>query len=143
MNRTRTTLAVLLLGLGPLPAIAQGTISYQALVTPLLDSGTTIIGDRIAYPPGTAKITAAIVTVPPGGETGWHTHAVPLYAYMLDGSLTVDYGDKGTRTYNSGDSVLEAINWPHNGRNLGTVPVRLLAVYMGAEGVPNAAPVAK
>ncbi len=27
---------------------------------------------------------------------------------------------------------------PHNGRNLGTIPVRILAVYLGAEGQANA-----
>ncbi|CAN5188839.1 hypothetical protein BH10PSE9_BH10PSE9_13850 [soil metagenome] len=143
MTRIRSGLAaaiLLLLSLNPAPA---EDISYQTLVTPLLESGTTIIGDAIAYPAGTPKVTGAIVTIPPGGETGWHTHAVPLFAYMLEGALTVDYGAKGTRTYKTGDSLLEAMNWPHNGRNLGTVPVRLLAVYMGADGVPNAAAVAK
>ena len=86
---------------------------------------------------------AVIVTIPPGGETGWHEHAVPLFGYMLDGVLTVDYGDKGTRVYRAGDSLMEAMNWPHDGINKGDVPVRILAVYLGAEGVPNATPVAK
>jgi quercetin dioxygenase-like cupin family protein len=106
-----------------------------------LESSTTIIGQPIAYPAGTAKVTAAIITIPPGGETGWHTHAVPLFGYMLDGELTVDYGIQGTRVYKVGDSLLEAMNWPHDGMNKGTVPVRILAVYMGAEGMPNAEPV--
>jgi quercetin dioxygenase-like cupin family protein len=51
--------------------------------------------------------------------------------------MTVDYGTKGTKTYKAGDSFLEAINWPHNGVNSGAVPVRLIAVYMGAEGAAN------
>jgi len=33
--------------------------------------------------------------------------------------------------------VLEAQNWPHNGVNTGTVPLKLLAVYMGGEGKQN------
>ena len=142
---SRCRFAAVLLFLAPAAgmAFAEEPISYQALVTPLLESGTTIIGDPITYPAGTAKITAAIVTIPPGGETGWHTHAVPLFAYMLDGVLTVDYGAKGIHTSKAGDSLLEAMNWPHNGRNTGDVPVRLLAVYMGAEGVPNARAVVK
>jgi quercetin dioxygenase-like cupin family protein len=141
MMHSRHNLAatVFFIGLYAGPALAEDTISYQTLVTPLLESGKTIIGDAIVYPAGTPKVTGAIVTVPPGGETGWHTHAVPLYAYILEGALTVDYGTKGIHTYKTGDSVLEAMNWPHNGRNLGPVPVRLLAVYMGADGVPNAA----
>ena len=120
------------------PGAAEETISYQNLVTPLLSSGETIIGQPIAYPAGTAKVTAAIVTIPSGGETGWHTHPVPLFATILDGELAVDYGDKGTKVYKTGDSLLEAMNWPHNGTNTGTVPVRILAVYMGADGMVNA-----
>jgi quercetin dioxygenase-like cupin family protein len=114
--------------------------AYQNLLTPLLATGTTIVGEAIAYPPGTPKVTAAIVTVPPGKETGWHTHQVPLFAEILEGELTVDYGSKGVKVYKPGDSLLEAMNWPHNGMNKGAVPVKLLAVYMGAEGVPTATP---
>lgn len=114
--------------------------TYQNLLTPLLQSGKTILGDPIAYPAGTPKVTAAIVVVPPGKETGWHTHQVPLFAEILEGELTVDYGSKGVKTYKAGDSLLEAMDWPHNGMNKGTVAVKLLAVYMGVEGVPTATP---
>ncbi|MEO8882064.1 MAG: cupin domain-containing protein, partial [Devosia sp.] len=89
-------------------------------------------------------VTGAIVTLPPGGETGWHEHEVPLFGYVLEGTLTVDYGSKGVKTYNAGDSWMEAMNWPHNGINKGTVPVKLIAVYMGggdkANTVKTAAP---
>jgi quercetin dioxygenase-like cupin family protein len=60
---------------------------------------------------------------------------------MLDGELTVDYGDKGKRVYRAGDAVLEAIHVAHNGRNTGSGPMRILAVFMGAEGLPNSVPV--
>lgn len=123
------------------PVFAEEPVSYKNLLTPLLATGETILGQPIAYPAGTPKVTAATVVIPPGGETGWHTHTVPLFATMLEGELTVDYGTKGTKTYKAGDSLLEAMNWPHNGTNRGTVPVKLLAVYIGAEGVANADPV--
>ena len=135
--------AVLLAGLVAVsPALAEETISYRSLVTPLLASGETVIGQPVVYPAGTAKVTAAIVTVPPGGETGWHVHAVPLFATILEGTLTVDYGSKGTKVYEAGDSLIEAVDWPHNGTNRGTVPVRLIAVYVGADGLANAEPAA-
>ncbi len=124
-------------------AHAEEAISYKTLVTPLLETTETIIGQPLAYPDGTAKVTAVIVTIPPGGETGWHEHAVPLFGYMLEGELTVDYGDKGTRIYKTGDSLMEAMNWPHNGTNRTNAPMRILAVYMGADGLPNATTVAK
>ena len=52
--------------------------------------------------------------------------------------LTVDYGTKGTRVYRAGDSVMEAMDWPHNGTNTGDIPMRLIAVYMGGGGKANA-----
>jgi quercetin dioxygenase-like cupin family protein len=126
------------------PAAAEETESaqYQSLLTPLLSGNTTIIGQQIAYPEGTPKVTAAVVVVAPGKDTGWHIHTVPLLAYMLEGELAVDYGSKGIKVYKAGDSLLEAENWPHNGINKTDKPVRILAVYMGADGVANAIPVA-
>ena len=118
-------------------ARAEDLSAYQALLTPLLQSGETTIGQPIEYPAGAAKVTGAIVTLPPGGQTGWHTHEVPLFGYVLEGTLTVDYGSKGVKEYKAGDSWMEAMNWPHNGINKGTVPVRLIAVYMGGGDKAN------
>ncbi len=101
---------------------------------PILSSNTTVAGETIRYPAGTAKVDAAIVTVAPGASTGWHRHGVPLFAYILAGELTVDYGEKGKRVYKPGDGFLEAMDWPHDGHNPGTAPVSILVVYMGAEG---------
>jgi quercetin dioxygenase-like cupin family protein len=118
---------------------------YANLLAPILASGETILGEEIVYPPGKAKVTAAIVEIPPGGSTGLHIHRVPLFAYILEGELTVDYGSKGTRTYRPGDGFLEAMDWPHNGTNRGSAAARLIAVYIGVEGIKNAetAPSAK
>ena len=121
------------------PAVAEDATpqGYQNLLTPLLQSGTDVLGDPLVYPQGTPNVTAAIVTIPPGGTTGQHGHEVPLFAYILEGELTVDYGDKGTKTYRAGDSVLEAQNYPHTGTNTGTVPMKLLAVYFGSTDKHN------
>ena len=119
-------------------AAAEESVTYKNLLTPLLSTGTTVIDQQIAYPEGTPKITAAIVTIPPGGETGWHLHRVPLFVYILEGEVTVDYGSKGVKVVKAGDTMLEAVDWAHNGMNKTDKPLRILAVYMGAEGVANA-----
>ena len=107
-------------------------------VTALLSTGKTVLGQTVFYPVGApARMTAAIVAMQPGAETGWHEHDVPLFGYMLEGELTVDYGAKGTRVYRKGDSLVEAIDVPHNGRNTGSGVARILAVFMGADGVPD------
>ncbi len=128
--------------LGSFASAAADDAALKPTVTPVIDSTQTILGQPIAYPAGSAEITASIITVPPGGQTGWHKHAVPLFGYILEGALTVDYGDKGTHTYNAGEGLLEAMNWPHNGMNKGTVPVKILVVYAGAKGTPDAEAVA-
>lgn len=111
--------------------------------TPLLATSKTVMDETITYPTaGPAKLTAGIVAMAPGQETGWHTHGVPLTGIVLEGELTVDYGDKGKRTYRQGQSIAEAIAVPHNGRNTGAGVMKLFAVYIGAEGVPNATPAA-
>jgi quercetin dioxygenase-like cupin family protein len=105
--------------------------------TSLLDTGTTTLGQKLSYPAGAPQVTAALVTMQPGEQTGWHRHDVPMFCYMLEGEITVDYGSNGTRTYRKGDALMEAVDVPHDGRNTGTGPARVLVVFMGAEGVPD------
>ncbi len=131
----QAALSCALLGIG------QGSAREPPGVTPLLSSGRTIVGEAISYPRAEpARITAGIVTLAPGQETGWHTHGIPTFAYVLDGELTVDYGAAGIRTYKAGQAFLEAIEAPHNGRNSGGGPMRVLAVFIGAEGLPTSTP---
>ncbi len=108
---------------------------------PLLSTGTTILGETLRYPSsGPAHVTAAIATLAPGARTILHRHGVPLFAYVLEGEITVDYGDRGKRTYRKGDALMEAMDVPHFGADAGTQPVRVLIVYMGAEGTANVIP---
>jgi len=109
---------------------------------PLISTGTNIVGETIRYPTtSAAHVTAAIVTLGPGAKTIMHKHGVPLFAYILDGELTVDYGSHGKRTYKKGQAFIEAMDVAHYGINMSVSPVRILAVYMGAKGSKNVIPV--
>jgi quercetin dioxygenase-like cupin family protein len=126
------------------PAAAQNTAPAQpqAIASPgvrtILSTETTVTGEAIKYPSGApAKLTAAEITLAPGQQTGWHIHPVPIFGYILDGELTVDYGPKGQRVYRKGDGFAEATNEAHNGRNLTEKPVTILAVFAGMEGVKD------
>jgi quercetin dioxygenase-like cupin family protein len=104
---------------------------------PLLSTGTTIVGETLHYPTnGPAHVTAAIVTLAPGAKTVLHRHGVPLFAYVLEGEFTVDYGDRGKRTYRAGEAFMETMEVPHFGADVGTQPARILTVFIGAEGAP-------
>lgn len=130
-------LATVLLGAALLVASADRGMTRDT-VTSLLSTGQTILSQPIAYPTQSpAKIVSAIVTMLPGEETGWHQHDVPMFGYILEGEVTVTYAGKGTHVYRQGDALMEAIDIPHNGRNTGKIPARVLAVFMGADGVPD------
>ncbi len=127
-------------------AIGRETVAREppSPAAPLLRTGTTVVGEPVVYPTGApAQVTAAVVSLAPGEETGWHTHGMPVVGYMIEGELTVDYGEKGQRVYRAGDALMEAIAVAHNGRNTGSGPVRILAVFIGAEGLTPTHPVAR
>ncbi|MEZ5901066.1 MAG: cupin domain-containing protein [Hyphomicrobiaceae bacterium] len=110
---------------------------------PLVASSETILGESFAYPSGKPKITTGILSLEPGAETGWHTHGAPPTGIILDGELTVDYGEKGKRTYRKGDSLIETMATAHNGKNTGEGVMRLFVVFVGAEGITNTTPLKK
>jgi quercetin dioxygenase-like cupin family protein len=131
------------------PAMARDTKALADAAVPsknypaaaLLSTGTTVAGEPIRYPSGEAHVTASIVTLEPGARTLLHKHGVPMFAYILEGEITVDYGAKGKRTFRRGDALMEAMDVPHFGENTGTAPMRLIAVYMGAKGAEDVVPV--
>lgn len=125
----------LLLCLSVAPVIAADD---YARVVPLFDGSKNIVDETLVYPQsGPAKVTSLIVTMEPGEETGPHRHGVPTYGYILEGQVTVDYGTHGKRTYRKGEAFMEAEGVTHDGVNDGNVPVRILVVFMGAEGASN------
>lgn len=133
-------LAVVLAG-GLCIAGAAAAEQYKRVET-VFEGGTTVMGQPLHYPKGAAEVLAVIVTLLPGEETGWHSHGEPLFAYVLEGELTVDYGPQGERAYTPGAGFLEAMAVAHNGRNAGDTPCRVLAVFLGAEGLKPTNPAA-
>ncbi len=126
-------------GLAALAAVAMWAAVMQSdpatAGEPLLKTRTTILGQALDFPAGDpAEVTSLIVTLEPAEETGWHKHPVPLYAYLLSGQITVDYGEGGTRTYRPGEAFMEAVESWHNGHNAGPEPAHILVVVMGAVG---------
>lgn len=100
----------------------------------LLESQQTIAGEPLAYPQsGQAKVTSAIITIPPGTSTGWHRHKVPLVAYLLSGELEMEYANGKRVQFKTGEALMEAITVPHIGANLGAIPARIFAAFLGTD----------
>jgi quercetin dioxygenase-like cupin family protein len=107
-------------------------------VQKLITSSTSSNGDPLTYlRTDQPEVTALVVHFPPGGSTGWHKHPVPVYAYVLEGELTVELKDGRAFVFKKGDAILEVMNTLHNGYNYGSDPVSLVVFYTGAVGVPN------
>jgi len=79
-------------------------------------------------------VSALIVEIAPGGETGWHEHPVPSLAYILEGKLDVTRATGEVKHLAPGDALAEVVNTLHNGRAVGDKPVKLVVFYVGAQG---------
>lgn len=98
----------------------------------------TVLDQLLEYPTGSqAQVSSAILTLAPGVSTGLHKHDAPLYAYVLEGTLTVTYDGGIVKKFSAGSAILEAVGTAHNGENKTDQPVKLLVVNIGAEGVAN------
>ena len=127
-------LALAVLSLLATSAAAQ--VKFSA--TPVLQSGTTAGGTAIAYPKtDSAEVTALVLDIGPGGETGRHMHPYPTFVYVLDGAIDVEMDGGMVHTYRAGDSFLEVLNTWHNGKNKGTTPAKVLVVFAGVHAKPN------
>ena len=105
-------------------------------VTPLVKETTNWDGKPIIYPKGRAEMTAVHVEIAPGAQTGWHCHMVPNFAYMLEGTLDLTLDDGRVKRLKAGEALAEVVNRSHNGRNVGSTPVKLVVFYAGAVGTP-------
>lgn len=139
MNAPKLAGACLLVGsmllTGTADAKRNDSITSVALLS---KQTTTVLGQELVYPTsGHAEVSSAVLTIPPGAQTGFHRHDAPLYAVVLKGTLTVDYDGGITKTYTKGMALMEAVGTRHNGHNDTKKDVVLVVVNIGAEGVSN------
>lgn len=123
-------------------AIAGFATPHAALaeitVEELFQSRDDALGNPLAYIDSSVpEISGARVRMMPGDSTGWHTHPVPTFGYLISGELTVEYATGESRVFRAGDGIIEAQHVAHNGHNRGTEPVEIVVFYAGAVAVAN------
>ena len=120
-------------------AFAQSTPTGAVGLTlkTIIQAETTMIGQPIRFPQTDGQITAVLAEVAPGGQVGRHMHPVPLFVYILEGTLTIDMEQHGVHAFKAGEGLAEVIHTWHNGRNLGDKPCKFLIVFAGQKGTPN------
>ncbi|HEY5507917.1 MAG TPA: cupin domain-containing protein [Paludibacter sp.] len=109
----------------------------EVVLETILKTDTNSIGQKIIYPDfKNDEVTISKVTIPPGKSTGWHKHTIPVFAYVMQGTLTVEIEHHKALQFAANTSFSEVINTLHNGINNGKVDVVLIAYFMGEKGKP-------
>ena len=116
---------------------ANAQYNKGVVLETILKTDTTSIGQKIVYPNfANDEVSVVKVTIPPGKSTGWHKHVFPVFAYVLQGTLTVEVENRKTMQFLPNTSFSEVINIPHNGVNNGKEDVILIVFFMGEKGKP-------
>jgi len=140
ITRLSRATPVALLVLVHVSALAQAPAApgpYQA-VQEVSRSTASAVGEPIRYSGGGVSVRTAIVTLRPGESTARHRHDSPLFVFILEGDVAVDYEGYGRRIYHAGEAFMEAMDAAHAATNVGSTPVRILAAFL--ESAPTAAP---
>ncbi len=136
MKRRITTIIIALSCL-----VLNAQYNKSIKIEPVLKTDTTSLGQKIIYPQfNDNQVTILKITMPPGKSTGWHKHLIPVFAYVLEGTITVEFENKKSIVYLKNSTISESFNTYHNGVNRGNEDVVLLAFYMGEKGKPLSVP---
>jgi quercetin dioxygenase-like cupin family protein len=95
-----------------------------------------VIAQALPNVPG-KKLTALLVSYPPGGASASHKHAVCVFAYVLSGKIRSEVSTTGpARVYSAGEGFFESPGSVHRvSENASkTEPASLLAVFVADEG---------
>ncbi len=136
-------IALVLFGLVAVGVAQQPAGDDQALpkgfkTTPVLKTSKTASDGKIEYPKSTqAEVVSVIGVLESGGRTARHQHPVPVFVYVLEGTITVQADGGEPRDYKPGQAYMEDINHWHQAFNRGATPVKILVVFMGEEGKPT------
>jgi quercetin dioxygenase-like cupin family protein len=89
------------------------------------------------------EFVMAHVEIPPGATEGKHTHPAEVYAYVLEGTPTIEVEGQEARTLKPGEVFTVAPGQVHETSNRSSSPVRISAVFFAEKGKPLTTPVQK
>ncbi|MBZ5552798.1 MAG: cupin domain-containing protein [Acidobacteriia bacterium] len=78
----------------------------------------------------------ALVELPPGAAEGRHTHPAEVYAFVQEGTISLENEGSPTVTLKAGDVFHIAPGKIHQATNTGSVTARLSAVFVAEKGKP-------
>ena len=74
------------------------------------------------------------------GAAGRHTHFAEVYAFVLEGTMTLDVEGQPTRVVKAGDVFTIGQGVVHEGSNKSSSPVKLSVVFFAEKGKPLTTP---
>ena len=113
--------------------IAASLATSSAMQQPAV-TRKVLLQQDLAVPGYTTALIA--VEIPVGVREGKHTHPGTLVAYIQEGTLTLDYEGKPTKSYKAGDTFYVEPGKIHEGINNGSTLVKILATFIGEKGKP-------
>jgi quercetin dioxygenase-like cupin family protein len=120
-----------------LPLLAHSTESEESVrAVEVLRTTRTWAHSPIEFPRGLTEVVGLSVEIAPGGETGWHSHPVPSFAYVVAGTIELTLASGAVKRFRSGEAFAEVIDVMHNGRNVGPERVKLIVFYASTRGQP-------
>jgi len=126
--RTATVIATTLV-VAAFVAVGAQTPGFKRTVVQQADLST----------PG-REVVQAVGEFQPGASPGRHTHAGEEVGYILEGSLSLEQGDKPAVIVKAGQGFVIPAGQIHNATNTGTGVARILATYIVEKGKPLATP---
>jgi len=131
-----------MLGLAFAAGIAMGMVANQLLHAdqePV--KRTVLLKTDLAGIDGKEGIVV-LAEIAPGATTGKHYHPAHEFAYVLEGSLTLEVQGKPPITLKPGGINHQPPRQVHEGKNTSrTDPVKILAFYLSEKGQPLTSPV--
>jgi quercetin dioxygenase-like cupin family protein len=120
-------------------AIAVPAFAQQAPVSPAPVQRTPI--GKTEVPGSNYEVITAMVTLQPGFKAGRHNHPGVVQAQVLEGEFMIQFDGEPEKTFKAGQSLEVPAGRIHNEGAVGSVPAKLIAVYVVEKGKPLVNPI--
>jgi len=118
-------------------AAAAGVQALNAQQAPAVKR--TILLKQEMTIPGREAVMAS-VDLPPGSAEGRHTHPAEVFAFVQEGTISLEIEGKPTVTLKAGEIFYLAPGQIHQAVNNSTAPAKLAAAFVAEKGKPLTTP---
>ena len=99
----------------------------------------TVVHKADVSVPGREAVIAR-VEIAPGARAGRHTHPGDEISYVAEGEGEILIDEQPARKVKAGDGFVIPAGAKHDAHNTGSMPLKLVAVYVVEKGKPLATP---